>query len=46
MDSGSLAVVAFWLGGIAAITRADPLGRPALGGAVALAVAALVGLLT
>lgn len=45
MTSGSLAVVAFWLGGVAAITRDHPLGRPAMGGAVALALVALIGLL-
>nr|WP_321985864.1 hypothetical protein [uncultured Lichenicoccus sp.] len=46
MSSESLAVVALWLGGIAALTRDDPLGRPAMGAAIALALAALVGLLS
>lgn len=45
MGAGTLAVVAIWLGGVAAICRAEPLGRPALGAAIALAGAALVGML-
>ena len=43
MNSGTLAVVALWLGGVAAICREDPFGRPALGAAIALAGAALIG---
>ena len=46
MSSGTLAVVAVWLGGVAAICRDDPLGRPALGAAIALAAAALIGILS
>ena len=45
MQSGTLAVLATWLAGIAAICRDEPLGSPALGGAVALAAAALLGAL-
>lgn len=45
MSSGTLGIVAVWLGGVAAICRTDPLGRPALGAAIALGAAAMVGLL-
>lgn len=45
MEAGTLAVVAIWLGGVAAICRATPLGGPALGAAIALAAAALLGML-
>ncbi len=46
MSSASLAVLAIWLGGVATLCRHDPLGRPALGAAVALAGAALIGSLS
>ena len=45
MGSGTLAVLAAWLAGVAVICRAEPFGSPAVGGAVALAAAALFGLL-
>jgi hypothetical protein len=38
--------MALWLGGIAAICREDPFGRAALGAAIALAGAALIGFLS
>jgi len=46
VNFGTLAVLAIWIGGIAVICRNDRLGRPALGAAIALAGAALVGSLT
>ena len=43
MEPGTLAVLAFWLAGLAAICRNQALGRSLLGAAIALACAALLG---
>ena len=46
MRPATLAVLAVWLIGASAVCRGEPLGRPMLGAACALAMAAVIGSLS